>query len=327
MIELTAAAARHDRVDVMPTTLRLEAGLHALLGRKEDGVSAMLACMAGDSRPRRGLVRVLGADPREPRTRVHIGYLPLGVRLPDALRVEEVLAIAQKIRGGDPVTAEKVLEPLGIASLARRRAGSLDAGETRAVALAEMLASKVVSVLLLEEPFVAMAPPAAAALPGSLRAREGACVVVGTASAHDASLLARDFALFDRGRLLRVVAEADAPLRTVDRARLHVEVSDARALVAQLAKDASVVHLELRPRAVIAEGDDMNALAAAVREAIVAAGVQVERIQTEIASAEMLRADAAGQLAGAYEAARARALQPPPPPPPGTAGPGAGGAA
>ena len=326
MIDVSAASARQDRIDVMPTTLRLGAGLHALLGRKEDGVSALLACMAGDARPRGGLVRVLGADPREPRTRARIGYLPLGVRLPDALRVEEVLAVAQDLRGGDAVTAEKVLEPLGIASLARRRAGSLDAGETRAVALAEMLASKVVSVLLLEEPFVAMAPPAAAALPNLLRARDGACVVVSTASAHDASLVARDFALFDRGRLLRVVAEADAPLRTVDRARLHVEVSDARALVAQLAKDTAVVHLELRPRAVIAEGDDMTALASAVREAIIAAGVQVERIQTEIASAEMLRADAAGQLAGAYEAARARALQPQAPPP-GTPGPGAGGAA
>ena len=86
-----------------------------------------------------------------------------------------------------------MLAPLGLEALAKRRVDTLDASEARAVALAEALASPSVSIVLIEEPFVSMAASAVSALPKALAGKKNACVVVSTASASDAALLADDF--------------------------------------------------------------------------------------------------------------------------------------
>jgi ABC-type multidrug transport system ATPase subunit len=298
VIETKLLAVRRDRADVLPTTLKLEAGRHALLGRKEDGVLALLACMAGDVRPRRGSISVLGGAPSSPSVRARVGSIPLGLRLPDVLRVDETIALARRIRKDAPVSAASVLEPFGLGALATHLGSTLDAGQTRAVALAEALASPSVSVILIEEPFVAMAPPAAAALPAQLAAKKKACVVVATASAFDASRVAEDFAIFDRGRLVRIVTEA--PLRAErERPRVRVVASDVRALAAALAKQPATLHLDFDARSVVVDGDDPTALAAAVNAAIVESQTQVQSIEPEPASLEDLQREVAAPTKGA----------------------------
>ena len=291
MIDAKLLTARRGRVDLRPTTLALAAGRHALLGRREDGTSLLLACFAGDVRPRRGEVRVLGGAPSSAAVRARVGWVPLEVSLPDVLRVDEAIALARSIRKNASVSAASVLEPLGLEGLARRRIDSLDAGEARAVALAEALASPSVHVVLIEEPFVSMAPSAAAALPAALAAKKGACVVVATASASDAARVAEDFALFDDGKLIRIVT--DAPLRTRGaRARVQIVATDVRALAAALAERTEVEHLELGGGAVVVEGADPDALAAAINAAIVDAGAVVQRIEPEPSTLEELKEDA-----------------------------------
>ena len=308
-IDAKAITARRAGVELSPTTIHLDAGRHALLGRKEDGVALLLACLAGDARPSRGTLTVLGEPPWSSRVRARVAWVPLDVRLPDVLRVDETIALARSIRKNARVDASAVLAPLGLEALAKRRIDSLDRSEVRAVALAEALAAPSVTVILLEEPFVAMAAPAAAALPDVLAARKNTCLVVATASAHDASLVAQDFALFDRGRLVRIVSEA--PLRaTRETPRMLVVADDMRALAAELTKSPEIARLELGTRGLVVEGTDIRALAAAINEAIVAARVEVRRIEAEPASAEDLRKDALAQIA-----AVPAAPQPPPQPP------------
>jgi ABC-2 type transport system ATP-binding protein len=298
MIDAKLLSARHGGAELQQATLRLAPGRHALLGRPEDGVGLLLACIAGEVRPRHGELKVLGGSPRDPKVRARVGFVPLGLVLPDVLRVDEMLTLARQIRGDASTNLATALADLGLEALAHRPVHTLDPGEVRAVALAEVLASKVVSVVLIEEPFATMAAPAAAALPRVLAAQPGKCVVIATASAHDASRTARDFALFDRGRLLRIVSES--PLReTREQSRIHVLQSgpDARALAAELAKRPEVEQLELLGDGIVVSGKELVTLAAAVNAAIIAAGVEVQRIEPEPTSLEALRADAMEQLA------------------------------
>ncbi len=302
MIEAKLLKARRAGVELHPTTLRLSEGRHALVGRTDDGTGLLLACMAGDVRPKSGELTVLGGSPRDPKVRARVGFVPLGVVLPDVLRVDETLVLARRIRGEDTAGGDlrkgalEALAALGIETLASRHVHTLDPSEVRAVALAEVLASKAVSVVLIEEPFATMAAPAVAALPRVLAAASGKCIVIATASAHDASRVARDFALFDCGRLLRIVPEA--PLReTREVPRIHVLGSDARALAAALATRSEVDHLELSEDGVVVSGKDLALLAAAVNAAIVAAGIDVQRIEPEPATLEALRQDALAELA------------------------------
>jgi len=297
MIDCKLVAARKARVDLFPTTLGLDAGRHALLGRKEDGVSVLLACIGGDLR-HRGTTTVLGGAPNAPKTRARVGYVPLDVELPDVLRVDEALAVARSIRKNARVDATVVLAPFGIESLAKRRVDSLDRGEARAVALAEAVASPSVSVLLVEEPFVAMAPQACAAMTTALASRKDKCVVVATASAYDASLLADDFALFDAGRLVRIVTEP--PLTTGrESPTMRIVAADVRALAAELAKQSDVAVMQLDARGIVVRGSDARALATAVNAAIADACVDVQRIDTEHATLEELTEAAGAPAQGA----------------------------
>jgi ABC-type uncharacterized transport system ATPase subunit len=125
-----------------------------------------------------------------------------------------------------------------------------------------------------------MAPPAAAVLARVVASADQAakCIVVATASVHDAARMARDFVMFERGRVVRVATEP--PLRdTRATPRMRIVATNARALVAELAKKPEVEHLELSDHGVLAVGKDATALATAINGAIIASGTDVERIE------------------------------------------------
>ncbi len=288
-IELKKLTARHRGQDVVDVTHELRVGRHALLGRAEDGVSVLLACIAGEARAKRGSITVLGGPAAAQRGRV--AFIPIGVKLADVLRVDETIAVARSIRKNAPVEASAVLAPLGLEALAKRRADTLAASEARAVALAEALASPSVSVILIEEPFVSMTASAVNALPAVLAARKNTCVVFSTASASDAALLAEDFLVFDRGKLVTVTTDIRFLSGGASREtpRLRIVADDTRALAAELAKRTEITRLELASHGILVEGEDALALATAVNAAIVDARANVQSIDAEPASLETLR--------------------------------------
>lgn len=307
LVQSTALSVRDGDVDVHALTVSLGAGVHAFLGRREDGAGAALKGLAGVLPARRGRVLIHGRAPREVRTRV--AYVGLDVILPDALRVREVLEIAAALRGEAARDAKTILGPLRLEGLAERLVKTLSAAEARSVAVAEALASTVVDVLLIEEPFFRFDAGAAATLLPALQAKKG-CVVIATASTRDAGLFAADYVLFDRGRPLQMASIADARGRFGDgKVRYRVLASDARSLLARLAEE-DVPRIALEGDAIIVEGEDAEALARALGRAIVKSGVDVRHLAPEVPPLDELRANVSGHLAGVYSAAMARAGAP-----------------
>jgi ABC-type multidrug transport system ATPase subunit len=314
VIRLEGASGRVGRVDLFPTTLVLE-GSFALVGRPEDGASVALALAAGRERPARGKVTLAGRSAADAARAV--GYVPLEPELPDALGVAEVLDLAADIRGEKRVRPAERLALLGLERLAPRRMRTLSRPETRAVALCEALTSSAVRAVLVDEPFAQMALEARSELARALRGRAqaGVLVVVATASPRDARAVADAYAVFAGGRLLRTGTMLDPLLASADgAATLRATVSDARALAAALATDASVASLLVEERSVLVTGPTPTELARAVQRAVLATGVGVEAIAPETLSLERLQAAAAGDAAGAYrgafERARAAAASP-----------------
>jgi ABC-type multidrug transport system ATPase subunit len=309
LIQSEGLTVRDGDVDVQTLTVSLGAGVHAFLGRKEDGAGAALAGLAGILPARRGRVLIHGKNPRDVRQRV--AYVGLEVTLPDALRVREVLEVAAALRGEPARDPKTILGALRLEGLAERPVKTLSAAEARSVAVAEALASTIVDVILLEEPFFRFDAGAAATLLPALRAKKG-CVVVATPSTRDASLVADDYVLFDRGRPLQVSSIAEARGRFgAGKVRYRVIASDARSLLARLAEE-EVERIALDGDAIIVEGDHVESLAKALGRAIVKSGVDVRHMAPDVPPLDELRANVAGHLAGVYSAAAARAAAPAP---------------
>ena len=309
MIALEAVAARRAPLTLARLTLTWGPGVHALVGTPADGGPLVLELVAARAALRTGRLRVLDGAPGDAAVRRQVALVLLEPRLPEAMTAGEVLAMAATLRGEaarDPATR---LAALGVESLARRRVRTLAPGEARAVALAEMLTSTRVRVLLVEEPLASLDPRAAARVPELLRARgRGGCaVLVATASLRDAGDVADDHVLLRGGTVAGTAGSLDELAAfTPDGVRMRVVSSDPQALLAAVAREAAVEAVARRDAAVVARGRDAVALAAAVGRAVVASGVDVMEMRIEPPSMDDARAASAGVGTATYEAAYAR---------------------
>jgi len=277
----------------------------------------MLELIAGRARVRSGRLRVLGGNPIDELVRGQLALVTLSPPLPDALRVGEVLAVAASLRGEPPIDPLGRLATLGLEALVARPARTLSPEETRAVALVEALTSTRVRVMLLEEPLAGLDSRVTTRLPDLLRARaRGGCtVLVATASVRDASDLADDHVLLRGGMVAGRAGSLDELAGfSPEGARIRVVTTDARALLAAVAREEAVEAVGRRDASVVVRGRDTVALAAAVGRAIVAGSVSVTELRVELPSMDEARAASAGVAAATYEAAYSRtraALVPP----------------
>ncbi|TDD38979.1 ABC transporter ATP-binding protein [Nonomuraea terrae] len=86
-------------------TLDIQPGeIFGYLGPNGAGKTTTLRLLLDVIRPTRGLVRVLGGDPREPGVRSRIGYLPGELALEGRERAGEYLRFLGRIRGGVPAS-------------------------------------------------------------------------------------------------------------------------------------------------------------------------------------------------------------------------------
>jgi ABC-type multidrug transport system ATPase subunit len=286
-VGVDALVVRAGRTALSQVSLSWTAGAHAILGARDDGGPLLLAAIAGRVRVRSGQVRVLGQSAGHPQVRPQVGYVPLDATLPDALRVDEALAVASELRQEPVQDAGARLGALGLDALARRPVRSLLASEARAIALAEAVTSTRVRVILVEEPFAVMDARAAGRIAERLRARAdaGDVVVVATASVGDAGDVAEDHALLRRGTLVRRGASQDMLAGfwlDGNNARLRIVLKrpdDARALAGALARQADVVGIERLAGAVCARGRDAAALARAAGRAAVEVGVDIAELR------------------------------------------------
>jgi ABC-type multidrug transport system ATPase subunit len=315
-------AARIDHV-----SLTWETGVLAILGAPADGTTTLLDVLAGTERVRSGGALVAGKPPAE--SRVKIAYVPLEPMLPDALRVEELCALASEIRGEPKVTATSRLEPLGIAKLMGRRIRSLSPGEIRAVALAIALSSRA-PVVLIEEPLAGLDSAAPAKVVAAVRARAtaGAAVIVTTASVRDATSLGDQLGILTKGVFTQLpashahVGTAGAKLRVVVAANTATDVAP---FVAALANEPAITSVDTAAFAasrvlhaavtIVVSGPDLLAIARAVGAAASSTGAKVEAIESAVMPLESIRSRLA-----APRSIPAPPLPPPPVPPAPPAG-------
>jgi ABC-2 type transport system ATP-binding protein len=269
----------------------------------------LLAVMAGRVRARKGRVQVLVGDPTDTGVRERIAFVPLEPQLPEAMRVRDVLALAAVIRGDPPGDPVERLATLGVEALGPRLTQTLSREESRAVAMAEAATSARVRVVLLEEPLVAVDPRAAPRLPAALRdrARDGCAVVIATASVRDACELADDQVLLHRGGVVGQSSALDLVSGFAPHgARVRVVTSNARALLAALARDPDVDAVAHRDGAVVARGADALAVARAAARAVLESGVDLVEMRVEPPTVEEARAATTGVATATYDAAYAR---------------------
>lgn len=164
-ISVTQLVHRYGSVVALDgVTLRLSAGVTALVGVNGAGKSTLMTTMAGALRPASGHVRVNGLDPygRERRQALRsVALMPQSGTLPRRMTALEVVEYLTWMRGAPPKQARSraraSLAAVGLAARERHRIGQLSGGMLRRVLLAQALAAEA-SVLLLDEPSTGLDP-------------------------------------------------------------------------------------------------------------------------------------------------------------------------
>ncbi|HEX8743417.1 MAG TPA: ABC transporter ATP-binding protein [Thermoleophilaceae bacterium] len=203
MLEISA---RSPLIDV--AGLRV-GGVLALAGPSGAGKTSLLRIAAGLARPASGRV-TCGADTWLDVER-NIDVPPerrrCGLVFQHHALFPHMTALANVRYGarGDGARARALLERLGIAHRAQARPRELSGGERQRVALARTLAARP-AALLLDEPLASLDPRTRAAAGRELAevlAAAGVPAIVVTHAFAEASLLAGEVAVLDRGRLVQ----------------------------------------------------------------------------------------------------------------------------
>jgi ABC-2 type transport system ATP-binding protein len=189
-----------DVVALRDLTLTVEAGeVFGFLGPNGAGKSTTIDILLDFVRPDTGDVRVLGRDARAESVAVRrrTGVLPEGFEVADRLTGREHAAFAVDSKEGteDPLT---LLERVGIADAADRKAGDYSRGMKQRLALATALAGDP-ELLILDEPTTGLDPNGARDLREVVRAENKR----GTTVFFSSHVLEQVEAVADRVGILR----------------------------------------------------------------------------------------------------------------------------
>ncbi len=248
--------------------------LVGLLGPNGAGKTTLLSLLSGLRRADSGVVRILGANPRDAATRVALGVTPQETGLPAVIKVREVVDLVAG-HFPEPMPRGELLSRFGLTDVAERQTGALSGGQRRRLAVALALVGRP-RLVLLDEPTTGLDVEARHELWASLREYhdDGATVVVTSHYLEEIEALAERVVVIGGGRVLaddpladvlrrvamrRVVVDlpegTDDVVRTlpgvislvVESGRTVVVTSDADALVrAMVARDVPFSGLEIR---------------------------------------------------------------------------------
>lgn len=314
MIELVNVSARAGTQRANGVTLRLDAGLHALVGHPEDGPLPLLATIAGAMKPRKGTTTLDGHATFAADARKTIGYVPRDPKLPLSLTVHETLKLAWTIRGLALPQPKAALEQVGCVHLADRMIDTLSRAERRSVSLAEAMGAGV-RLLCVAEPL--------SDIEGAARVRDvfracvarGSTVVVATASLRDAEALGAALHMFDKGTFVRTMHAADE-WALGERPAFRLFAPDARAVATLLAdhEDVRAVALDESGSLLRVSGHDWDKLASTIASAVAQSRVSIQSLAPESASITAVHAALAGDAQRASRVALERAQRPQEPP-------------
>lgn len=208
----------HDALTDVSLTLRAGEAV-GLIGHNGAGKTTLLGLLSGQRQPTSGTVRLLGGDPRKPRTRTSLGVAPQALSLPETTKVSEVINYVRAFYQR-PADRKALLEEFGLAHLARRQVGGLSGGQKRLLSVALAFAGNP-SLVLLDEPTTGLDAEARELLWNqvSARADQGVTVLVTSHYLEDINRLAERVVALDKGKIT-----LDKPISEVRNAPSHSTV-------------------------------------------------------------------------------------------------------
>jgi ABC-2 type transport system ATP-binding protein len=240
--------------------------IYAFLGLNGAGKTTTIRMLLGMVKPNAGEAWVLGNRIGRGKSNPWnlVGYLLETPYAYPELTVRENLEVVRLLRPGTPPKAvSSVIDRLGLAAYADRRAGTLSHGNAQRVGLAKALLHDP-ELLILDEPANGLDPSGIVEIRKLLLNLAHECGVTIFMSSHilgEVSRLAHRFGIIHQGRLLQ---EFDfAELERLHRRRLVIRTFDnraAQALLASAGLSAEIMPddtLELVEESAIARPDDI----------------------------------------------------------------------
>lgn len=197
----------------------------ALVGPNGSGKTTLIKLILGLSRPDAGRLSLDGVPfDADGAYRARIGYAPQSPRLPEHLRVGEVIAMLKALRPGAEVD-EGLVDAFGLRGEWETKVGTLSGGWRQKLADACAFLFRP-DVLLLDEPTAGLDPIAAGLLKAELRAfrSEGRTILISSHILSELEELADDVAFLCDGRL-RFAGPVSELLRETGTRRLEPAVA------------------------------------------------------------------------------------------------------
>ena len=201
---LEGASKRYGALTALePTDLAIGAGeVLALLGPNGAGKTTALGLLTGRLSPDAGRARLFGQDPRDWQARRQIGVMLQEAKLPETLRVAELIRLQSGYYAAPRLLAE-TLELAGLVDIAQRRYSQLSGGQQRRVQFALAICGRA-PLLFVDEPTVGLDVAARRNFWRVLRQLRagGSSIVLTTHYLEEADALADRIVLLAGGRVL-----------------------------------------------------------------------------------------------------------------------------
>lgn len=239
-IETTALTKLYGSVKAVDRlSLQVNEGeIYAFLGLNGAGKSTTIRLLLGMSRATSGTATVLGQAVRMGSSQpwAAVGYLVESSRAYPELTVYENLEVARRLHPGTPRKAiNEVIDRLGLAPYAERRAGTLSMGNAQRLGLAKALLHSP-RVLILDEPTNGLDPAGIVEIRElllSLVREQGVTIFMSSHILGEVARLAQRIAIIHNGRLLQEINIDE--LRCNRKKRLLVRTRDQERARAALA--------------------------------------------------------------------------------------------
>ena len=222
-----------DVLAVQSVDLRVKQGeIYGFLGLNGAGKTTTIRALLGMIRPSEGKIKILGQEV-EPGGHGPWGRVGHLVETPSAypeLSVRENLEIARRLQGClDKRATSRIIESLGLASYANRRAGTLSMGNLQRLGLARALLHEP-ELLILDEPANGLDPAGVVEIRELLRSlvhEKGVTILMSSHILTEVDRLATRIGIIHKGKLIE---ELDAVQLEQLRARyLEVQARDLEA--------------------------------------------------------------------------------------------------
>lgn len=222
-------------------SVEIEPGITGLLGPNGAGKTTFLRLVAGELKPSRGGISVLGQAPFANRGLFRrLGFAPQQDALYDDMSALDFVSFLTRLHGVDKRTAIQrsgtALERVGLANDMNRALGEFSKGMRQKTRIAQSFAHGP-ELLILDEPMTGLDPVARVDMLGLFRelAESGVSILVSSHVLHEVSALTQEVVLIHRGRLL---ARGEVPeiRKLLDKhpRRVEIKAREARRLAGEL---------------------------------------------------------------------------------------------